>query len=90
MRLRRGDLGVPSGIVRVHRLAFWLAKGPFPVACQIDHMCRTAGCVEPEHLQLLGPVEHAGLSNMDRWQRRREKAENLHIKGTLPETEDIL
>lgn len=82
MRLRprnaasEGDMGIPSGLVRVHRLAYWIAHGPFPVAMQIDHGCRHKSCVEPEHLYLAGPVEHSRLSNLD---GRRDVAERLRV-----------
>lgn len=35
----------------VHRLAVLVFNGPFDPACDIDHLCRTPGCVNPAHLE---------------------------------------
>lgn len=34
-----------------HRYAFELARGPIPDGLQVDHLCRTRGCVHPFHLE---------------------------------------
>lgn len=71
-----GTMGVPSGIVRTHRLAYWAAHGPFPKSAEIDHKCRQPRCSEAEHLFLRGPTEHALISNADKLKDRYEK---LHV-----------
>lgn len=34
-----------------HRVYYERAKGPIPEGLQIDHLCRTRACVNPEHLE---------------------------------------
>jgi len=36
---------------RAHRLIYTLLRGPIPPGLQIDHLCRTSLCVNPEHLE---------------------------------------
>jgi len=60
-----GCMGLRSGIIRVHRLAYWLAYGPFPRNAQIDHECRNQLCLEPTHLRLVGGIEHGHISQKD-------------------------
>ena len=44
-----------------HRVAYELTAGPVPVGMDLDHLCRTTGCVNPTHLE---PVTF--LANMRR------------------------
>lgn len=44
-----------------HRYCYELLKGPIPEGMQLDHLCRTPRCVNPDHLE---PV--TGLENMKR------------------------
>lgn len=50
---------------RTHRLAYWLAHGPFDLSLQILHRCDNPPCVNPTHL-FLG-------TNSDNMRDRREK-----------------
>ena len=79
-------MGLKSGIVRVHRLAYWMAKGPFPRKAEIHHRCENPPCIEEEHLILLGPVEHAEESNEKRWGRTLSEAEEAEILAELEDT----
>lgn len=36
---------------RAHRLAYHLQVGPIPDGFTIDHLCRNASCIRPEHLE---------------------------------------
>ena len=38
-----------------HRVAYEAAHGPIPAGLEIDHLCRTPGCVNPDHME---PVKH--------------------------------
>lgn len=66
MRCAQGTMGLPAGIVRVHRLMYFYTKGAFPRHMQIDHLCRNRLCVEPTHLKMVGPSEHGRISHQDR------------------------
>lgn len=65
IRCRKGTLGVKTGVVRVHRLAFYLRRGSFPLKAQVDHLCRKRRCINPDHLELIGRVTHGKLSRED-------------------------
>ena len=36
-----------------HRVSWELAYGPVPSGMEIDHLCRTRGCVNPRHLEAI-------------------------------------
>lgn len=38
-------------VVGAHRLAYEQANGPIPTGLEIDHLCRTARCINPDHLE---------------------------------------
>jgi hypothetical protein len=38
-----------------HRVAYEWTKGPIPTGLDLDHLCRTPACVNPDHLE---PVPH--------------------------------
>jgi len=44
-----------------HRFSYLTLKGKIPPGMQIDHICRTRGCVNPEHLRLVTPRENVLL-----------------------------
>lgn len=39
--------------VSAHRFFFEQANGPIPDGLQIDHLCRTRACVNPDHMELV-------------------------------------
>lgn len=47
-----------------HRVSYERSIGPIPEGLQIDHKCRTRGCVRPDHLEPVTPGENVrrGLS----------------------------
>lgn len=48
---------------RAHRVAYILAKGPIPVGLQIDHLCRTRLCCNPDHLECVTREENIARGN---------------------------
>ena len=40
-------------MLRAHRLAYELARGPIPAGRTIDHLCRNKACVNPTHLEVV-------------------------------------
>ena len=60
----------PSGKpMLAHRYSFEHFKGPVPEDLELDHLCSTRNCVNPEHLE---PVTHQ--ENCLRAYRRRKQA----------------
>lgn len=45
----------------VHRVAYETFVGPIPPEMQVDHLCFTPACCNPEHLRLLSLLENASL-----------------------------
>ena len=62
--------------VLVHRTAYELLIGPIPKGMQLDHLCRTRNCVNPDHLEPITPSEHSLRSQ--RWRMNRSKCVNGH------------
>lgn len=48
--------GVRGGRRPAHRMVYEFHVGPIPAGLELDHLCRTPLCVNPEHLE---PVTHA-------------------------------
>jgi hypothetical protein len=52
-----GQFGItPRKIVKAHRFAYQTMVGEIPDGLELDHLCRTPRCVNPDHLD---PVPHA-------------------------------
>jgi hypothetical protein len=48
---------------QAHRISFRLYKGEIPKGCEIDHLCRNRGCVNPEHLRAVPHRENMRVSD---------------------------
>ena len=48
---------------RVHRLVYELLVGPIPDGLTIDHLCRTAACANPAHLEPVTASENSIRQN---------------------------
>jgi hypothetical protein len=44
--------------IGAHRLSYQFFKGNIPVELEIDHLCRTPKCVNPDHLEAVTPREN--------------------------------
>lgn len=64
--------------VRAHRASYEHHLGPIPDERQLDHLCRTRGCVRPDHLEPVTPAENTDRGNGRRGRPRVEKCRNGH------------
>jgi hypothetical protein len=62
-------------IVKAHRAAYELAKGPIPEGLTIDHVCENKACLNPAHLE---PVP--ATVNSQRYGARRSTCKKGHPK----------
>jgi len=70
-------------IVAGHRWAWEQRNGPVPEGLQLDHLCRTRHCVNPEHLQPVTLEENARRGAVARAETetpRREKPRSKRFK----------
>jgi hypothetical protein len=52
-----GHFNIKRGVkIGAHRIAYELLKTAIPEGLEIDHLCRTRDCVNPDHME---PVTHA-------------------------------
>ena len=46
-----GEFSLNGRDFRAHRISYELFKGKIPQDKEIDHLCRTPSCINPEHLE---------------------------------------
>lgn len=61
----------PTRMMRAHRVAYELVIGPIPDGLDLDHLCRTPRCVNPDHLEPVTRRENTARG--DRHKRKGEK-----------------
>lgn len=49
-----------------HRIAYELRNGPIPDGLQIDHLCRTPLCINPDHMEAVTPAENSRRANANK------------------------
>lgn len=57
--------------VQAHCLVYWMLRGPYDPALQLDHLCRVRACCNPDHLEPVTALENT---------RRGERAQQTHCK----------
>jgi hypothetical protein len=53
-----GVRAVQSGSRLAHRINYVAKYGPIPHGAQLDHLCRTRSCVNPDHLEVVSALEN--------------------------------
>jgi hypothetical protein len=53
-----GNFNHNGTVVKAHRFAYELLKGPIPKDRELDHLCRNPSCVNPEHLEAVTHQEN--------------------------------
>lgn len=53
-----GYFRTPAGTRVAHRIAYELLVGPIPDGLQLDHLCRSRRCVNPQHLDPVTQAEN--------------------------------
>ena len=72
-RLYLGTSGTANFLaIPAHRLSYLIHKGPIRDGYEIDHLCRTPSCVNPDHLEAVTHRENSlrGLSPMALYAQR--------------------
>jgi hypothetical protein len=53
------NVTLESDFYRAHRAAYRIFKGEIPIGLEIDHLCKTRDCVNPNHLEPVTGVENS-------------------------------
>src|SRR4030095_11980055 len=53
-----GGFGASDRTYKAHRISHYIFIGPIPSGLVIDHLCRTRGCVNPDHLEVVTSGEN--------------------------------
>lgn len=77
---RYGGFSADGRDIRAHRFSYLLLKGPIPPGKELDHLCRTTVCVNPDHLE---PVSHK--ENMRRGKSTIQNLREYWERHGLPE-----
>lgn len=53
-----GQIRVGGRTLRAMRVVFEILRGPIPGGLQLDHLCRTPACINPDHLEPVSMAEN--------------------------------
>lgn len=54
-----------EGSRRAHVVSYEMANGPVPEGMILDHLCRSPGCVRPDHLEAVTQKENTRRGNLN-------------------------
>jgi HNH endonuclease len=65
----RGQFKGPRGVIKAHRFAYELFRGPIDQNKELDHLCRIPACVNPQHLEMV--THHENIMRAVPWIKRQ-------------------
>ena len=70
-----------GGWVGAHRAAYLLLVGPIPDGMELDHLCRSRSCVNPDHLEPVPHVENVRRGELGATTAARQRAKTHCPRG---------
>ena len=58
---------LPYKVIKAHRLAYFLMRGPLDPDSHIDHLCNVKACGNPYHLEQISASANAQRANITQW-----------------------
>jgi len=76
-----GFFSIDGKATYAHRLSFTHWNGDIPKAIEIDHLCRTRNCVNPQHLETVTPYENfrrgQNIANLNLYKKNCKQGHKL-------------
>ena len=63
---------------KAHRVVYEILVGPIPDGLELDHLCRNTGCVRPDHLEPVTPIENARRTRVAEYVARGVECKRGH------------
>jgi len=74
-----GRFGYDKRVELAHRVAYWHWVGKIPKGLELDHLCRTRHCVNPNHLEAVTQQENIRRGEAGKITGARQRAK-IHCK----------
>ncbi len=86
-----GQIKVNGKLLKAHRFAYEMLKGPIPAGLCIDHLCRNHSYVNPAHMEVVTSGENSrrGIVGQTSGAKERAKTHCPHGHEYTPENTHI-